>query len=246
MDNTYQKSFMIYRDWRVVFERLDEHDRSELLMALFAYADGDEAPELSPAAEIAFLFMSAQLGRDRAKWEETCERRAENGRKGGAPKGNKNASKQPKQAKRPDTDTETKKEKDTDMDTVNDTVTEKETEGVCGCAEGMNDRSTDCTARAAFGSARNVHITADEYQRLCREYTKERTDAMIERLSRRIEQGASYASCFAVLVRDLCGDSSELSESTSDDRSWDRLARRLPARELLRSGQPRLDRRVLA
>ena len=61
---------------------LSPAQKGALLDAIFCHAGGEELPELDPMTLMAFRFMSAQLDRDLEKWEETCRKRAEAGRKG--------------------------------------------------------------------------------------------------------------------------------------------------------------------
>ena len=135
--HTDNNSFVVYKDWEELVRALDsDADRGRLFLALFLYASTGKQPvDFSGALKMAFLVMKNAIDRDGHKWEQTCENRAINGKRGGAPKGNQNArkkqAKQPngclnnlKQAKQPDTDTET--EIETDTDTVSDS--EKETE----------------------------------------------------------------------------------------------------------------------
>lgn len=116
--------FLLYKDWESLFASLDSNEEAgELIKALFAFAKRGEIAEFSGALKMAFIFMSQQIERDGVKWEETCTRRAEYGRKGGMAKAEKQKAakaslSQQELAKVADTDTET----DTDTDTVTDTV----------------------------------------------------------------------------------------------------------------------------
>ena len=123
-----KNSFVLYNDYRKHLTLLNDTEKARLLDAIFAYADGEQV-ELDGVVEMAFSFIKAQMDRDAEKYADKCEKRREAGLKGGAPKGNKNASKQPKQAngcinnqnnqkqaKQPDTDNDT----DNDNDNVTD------------------------------------------------------------------------------------------------------------------------------
>lgn len=67
-----------------------------LFRALFEKQLGNEVV-LDDDVKIAFNFINNQMVIDRDKYNKKCEINRNNGKKGGAPKGNKNASKQPKQ-----------------------------------------------------------------------------------------------------------------------------------------------------
>lgn len=77
-----------------------------MFTALYEFAVSGEYDEPeNPATDMALSFMTAQMERDFDKLEKTREINSENGKKGGAPKNNRNAKKQPKT-------TETTKEKE--------------------------------------------------------------------------------------------------------------------------------------
>jgi hypothetical protein len=128
-----RNSFILYTDYSDHIDCLTLEEKGLLFEALFEYAKGIEV-ELSGAVKVAFCFIKAQIDRDSERYEEVCEKRRNAGKKGGAPKGNKNAEKttknnqkQPKttknnqkQTKQPDTDTDTDNDNDTDTDNEND------------------------------------------------------------------------------------------------------------------------------
>lgn len=64
--------------------------RGEVLTALLAYAGGQEPPEMSSEARVAFAFFRVQLDMDAQKYEEICRKRAEAGRAGGRPRKDEN------------------------------------------------------------------------------------------------------------------------------------------------------------
>ncbi len=94
-----KKSFILYTDYYKHFSRLPNEEAGQLIKAIIAYAAGSEAePELSPAADMAFSFIKDRIDIDSEKFRLICQKRSEAGKRGGAPKGNRNASKQAKQA----------------------------------------------------------------------------------------------------------------------------------------------------
>lgn len=132
-----KKSFMLYIDTYEQWDMLTDEQAGILIKALFEYVQTGEKPEISDGmVKIAFSFISAQIDRDNEKYQETCQKRADAGKKGGRPKKQEDISEDEKnncfseeskkskrffeKAKKPDTDTE----KDTDTDTE----TEKERE----------------------------------------------------------------------------------------------------------------------
>lgn len=139
-----RNSFVVYTDWYDYIKELEtDEERSRLFLALFEYkTTGKQPVDFKGALKIVFLMMKSALDRDSAKYEEVCEKRANGGSKGGAPKGNQNArknnhkvdfkdknnhkvdlvvSKQPNQAKQPDNDNETDNENDNDNDNETET-----------------------------------------------------------------------------------------------------------------------------
>lgn len=135
-----KKSFVLYHDSREQIEMLSDEQAGKLIKALMRFSEtGEELDCADPMVKMTFSFMSAQIRRDAEKYEATCQKRSANGKKGGAPKGNQNASKtsktskcfskQAKQAKQADSDSDSVSENDSenDTDTVCDSVNVKET-----------------------------------------------------------------------------------------------------------------------
>lgn len=106
---------------------LSDAQTGRLLKALLRYADNGEKPDFSDdtALCVAFLTLKKQIDRDFHKYEETCERRSEAGRKGGAPKGNRNAAKTSKTNKTSE-DKDNNKDKDKDKDKYKDNNDDKD------------------------------------------------------------------------------------------------------------------------
>jgi hypothetical protein len=128
-----KKSFLLYIDNESILEPLSNNQLGELLRMLFKFAKTEEQQESDDATvALAFRFLSAQMQRDFEKYESVCEKRKESGKKGGAPKGNQNAKKQPKQAngcfdkqkqaKTTKNNLKQAKQPDTDIDTDTDIV----------------------------------------------------------------------------------------------------------------------------
>lgn len=81
-------SFVLYNSYYDLIEDLNMEQRGLLLTAILEHARGENQPVLDPIVKIAYRVIAAQLDRDHKKWEETCARRAEAGRKGGIAKAN--------------------------------------------------------------------------------------------------------------------------------------------------------------
>ena len=114
-----KKSFLLYTDrWKEI-QMLSNEQCGILFKAIFTYVNTGEPLETDDLAlRLFFSFLTSQIDENTRKWITTRKARAEAGKRGGAPKGNKNAEKQ-KQAKQAVTVTGT----NTDTDTVTGTVT---------------------------------------------------------------------------------------------------------------------------
>ena len=77
-------------DWHDAIANLDAESYKAVICALFDYARNRQQPKLTGAAQMAFGLIVPQMDKMRAKYEKDVE----NGKKGGAPKGNQNAKKE--------------------------------------------------------------------------------------------------------------------------------------------------------
>ena len=80
---------------------LTDEQTGKLLKALLRYAENGEEPDFSDDKAIMLMFsmMSRRIDRDFERYSKVCEKRSEVGKKGGAPKGNANAARNPKTSK---------------------------------------------------------------------------------------------------------------------------------------------------
>lgn len=100
-------------------EDLTNEQLGRLFRALFDTQLGKEVV-LDNDIKIAFNFLNNQMVVDKKKYEEKCARLRENGKKGGAPKGNANARKEEKQPKQPNTKKTTLNDNDNENENDND------------------------------------------------------------------------------------------------------------------------------
>ncbi|MBE6864240.1 MAG: hypothetical protein E7495_06710 [Ruminococcus flavefaciens] len=131
-------SFVLYKDYREYIDMLSDQETGRLFKAIFSVLSGGEEPELEGSTKIVFKVIYGQIMRDLEKWEETCRKRSEAGKKGGRPAKNVEASeKQTKaneskikqtKAKKAETETETENEYETENETDTDTEYEYESE----------------------------------------------------------------------------------------------------------------------
>lgn len=83
MGDILNNSFVLYTEYLEHIELLSMEQRGALFTAILAHASQKPEPELDPISQMAFSFIVAQMDRDREKWEQTREKRAKAGRKGG-------------------------------------------------------------------------------------------------------------------------------------------------------------------
>ena len=122
------KYFCVYLDNIKQVGTLTDEESGALFKALFCYANGLDCPGISeyPRAQLALSFMSAQMDRDFEKFRI----KSENGKKGGAPKGNRNAAKRSKQPKSTKNNKYNNKDKDKDKDNNKDNNKNKNNDDV--------------------------------------------------------------------------------------------------------------------
>lgn len=112
-------SFILYTDYKQHIELLTDEEAGQLFRALFEFVEAGTIPPFTGQLKMCFSFISAQIRRDKEKYIDICNKRAEAGRIGGKQKqanlANANYDKQ-KQANL--TDNDTVNVSDSDSDTV--------------------------------------------------------------------------------------------------------------------------------
>lgn len=91
------KGFFTYFHHAAVLDKLSDTQAGRLYKALLHYGHTGELTDFSSdiACDIAYTLMRGEIDVNFERYRETCERNRENAKKGGAPKGNQNARKQP-------------------------------------------------------------------------------------------------------------------------------------------------------
>lgn len=84
-------SFVFYRSYAEAMKELDTDQKSALLDAICMYALDCIEPEINGVVRALFALIKPQIDSNNVRYE--------NGKKGGAPRGNQNAAKQPKTTK---------------------------------------------------------------------------------------------------------------------------------------------------
>lgn len=89
-----RKSFVLHKDSLAILPDLTDEQAGRLFKAIYAYQIGEDI-KLDQIIKMVFLPFKNQFSRDDEKYQETCERRAIAGAKGGKQKvANANKSKQ--------------------------------------------------------------------------------------------------------------------------------------------------------
>lgn len=86
-------SFIFYRSFQDAINEADEKDQLLIYQAIANYALNLEEPKLTGMAKVVWILIKPQLDANWRRYENGCKG-SEFGKKGGAPKGNTNASKQ--------------------------------------------------------------------------------------------------------------------------------------------------------
>ena len=88
------KAFQCYLDNYTLVKHLSDEEAGELWKMLFRLAiDGEHGQSDSDLVNMVFSWMANKLERDFSDYARKVELNRENGKKGGAPKGNRNAAK---------------------------------------------------------------------------------------------------------------------------------------------------------
>ena len=86
-------SFIFYRSFQEAIESCPKDDQLVIYKAIAEYSLDRIEPDLSGIAKVCWVLIKPQLDANWRRFENGCKG-AEHGKKGGAPKGNKNANKQ--------------------------------------------------------------------------------------------------------------------------------------------------------
>lgn len=118
-------SIILYISQYTAIKDLTDEQIGRLFRAIFEKQLGNEVV-LADDIKIAFNFINNQLVIDKNKYKEKCEKNRENGKKGGAPKGNQNAkktTKQPNGLKNNPNDNDNENENENDIYIINNNNT---------------------------------------------------------------------------------------------------------------------------
>ena len=183
-DNT----MIIFTSYGEKFKRLTDEEFGMLVRAMIDYQLNGTIPAFDNFnVSLSFDVVKADLDAVNSKYEEVCRKRSEAGKKGGAPIGNNNASKDKGNNQMLEETSKTTKnkqnnlkDKDKDNDNDNDNNTKK------------NVKEKD-RVRHIYGEYKHVRLTDEEYNRLVADYGESETAGAIRILDEYCEQtGRSY------------------------------------------------------
>lgn len=159
-----KKSFVMYADLAEHVRLLDDAEAGRLFRAILAYAgDGAEPEDLTPAGEMLFSVVRAQIDRDAAKWTAKKKARQEAGKQGGEAK----AENERKRKQTKDELANSSKKDFAREDVANQAVNVPVPVNVPVSVIGRKDSSASATPRTR--SARFTPPTQEEVERFMRE-----------------------------------------------------------------------------
>lgn len=84
-----KNGFVLYKDQKGLFNYLTDEQAGQLIKTIFSYISDENPTPSDPIVNIAFESVKSRLKDDLVKWEETCVKRSEAGKKGMASRYNK-------------------------------------------------------------------------------------------------------------------------------------------------------------
>ncbi len=77
-----KKSFVMYMSWEKSVEKMTNEQAGQLLKAIYEYQSNPDACPENDGAALVFEIIKEKMDEDNAKYQKTCDSRAEAGRKG--------------------------------------------------------------------------------------------------------------------------------------------------------------------
>lgn len=200
------KGVLIQPSFYEAMKGLPDTERLSLYDSICEYSLNGKPPDnLSPMASSLFILMKPNIDSSNKRYRASVE----NGKKGGAPKGNKNAKKQPKNNQTNNQKNKQKNNHDYDYDLDSDYDSECDSECECDSA----------TPPAPRGQYKNVFLTEEEYKALQRDVQD--IDKIIDKLSVHIKStGRTYASHEATVRKWAMEDAEKKQTETRPNGDW--------------------------
>ena len=162
---TEKKSFLMYTSYLDNVEILSDEEAGQLLKAIYAFVNGDELPKLDRVVQLTFNPIKSHLERDMEKYNEICRKNSENAKKRWNKKSDASVcGRMQRNAINADNDNENENEN------VNENVNDNKNENA---DDNNNDKPFPY-----------LSLTRTEYEALCAEFGKERTDMYAEKIQR--------------------------------------------------------------
>jgi len=92
--NNDRNSFMFYLNWEEQIDLLNDEELRRMIKNLIRYHQGKELTLLTPIENMCWAGIKPGLDTNIAKYDKKVEANRKNGKFGGAPKGNQNATKE--------------------------------------------------------------------------------------------------------------------------------------------------------
>lgn len=168
-----KKGFIMFLSFADIIQELTDEEAGKLLKAIMHHENGEEVDLGNDRLlKVAYTAITSDIDRQGEKWEKTRYARSEAGKLGGAPKGNKNASKN-KQNKQKQTETNKNKQNKHEVEVEVEVEVEDE-------VEKKKKSGQAAPVRHHFGSNGKVLLTDEDLEKLYEAHGQEDTMAAIE------------------------------------------------------------------
>ena len=179
-------SFVFYKSFYESIKELDPENQLEVFKSIFEYAFYNKNIELNGISKAIFTLMKPNIDNSIARYNACVE----NGRKGGAPKGNQNAQKQPKNNLKTTQKQPKNKQK----------TSEKQPKNNLNDNDNVNVNDND-NVNINIHFAEFVSMTNAEYEKLVSTYGKEIADQCISVLDNyKGSSGKTYKSDYRAIL----------------------------------------------
>ena len=165
-----KKGFIMFLSFADIIQELTDEEAGRLLKAIMQHEGGEEVDLGNDRLlKVAYTAITADIDRQDEKWEKTRYARSEAGKLGGAPKGNKNASKNNQEQTKTNKNKQNKHEVEVEVEVeVEEEVEKKKKSGQAA------------PVRHHFGANGKVLLTDDDLEKLYEAHGQEDTMAAIE------------------------------------------------------------------
>lgn len=175
---------MLNNEWAKMFAGLPDEQAGRLIKAAFACHLGEDVEIDDPILAAVFDMIEEVIAQNRESYEKTCERNAENGKKGGRPKNPEEPTESEK--------TQSVSEKPSRFLENPEKANRKEEKRI--------EKNKD--NKLSFGEYGNVRMTAKEYDKLSAEFGEQQTDEAVKYLDEYIgDKGYKSKSHYLAIRR---------------------------------------------